>query len=233
MDNEKPFKYQWLDKMASESGPKSPTTRHICHSLLSHMDNDGRCYPSIGRLQKATNLSRPCIIKHIKLAAKERWLKVKKERHLNHSWKRNVYQAVIPTKLRGVVNEVNQVVNDVNRVGNEIDQGSKRGLPGVVNEVNPNNQENKKENNQQGPPPAPPSIGGAGRWPFEKFNQAESMRLVLSTVDNDIQYRRPEKVARAKRILSELKQEEIKAIMDELRSGEQWQRIVSLMVNNG
>lgn len=171
------FLFKWREAFMSSNGP-SPTTRHILHVMSSHMDlNGGSCYPSITRIAKMTGYSRPCVSKHIKLAVKQGWLKKEKRKSMNNAWKRNIYHAVTPENIPGVVNEVNHVVNINKGVVNDDYRHSIPKDKKVVNEIVSNSSEEEKKNSSDEKTGRIPLLGSPGFYgEQEKYISLEDMK---------------------------------------------------------
>lgn len=133
----------WRAAVASEHGPSSPLARHILLTLSVHMnEKGGSCFPSISLLVKETGLSRPSLVKHLKLAVDEEWLIVKKHGYKGQNWARNDYQAAIPKAVKDVYH-VNVEVVEGGKPQNERRLTSEQK---VVNEVNSNSSYNSSKN---------------------------------------------------------------------------------------
>lgn len=121
-------------------------TKHILLTLSCHMNDLGEsCFPSIQTLQKETSLSRPAIIKHIKIANELGWLIVEKHGFGGQGWRRNEYKINHPEGGQAGLPPSEKVVNEV----------SKRGKPEsekVVNEVNSNTSMNSSFNTSEEKP---------------------------------------------------------------------------------
>ncbi len=142
------FLYEWRTGFMSDKGLDS-NARHILHVLFSHMNRkDASCFPSITRISGLTGLSRPTVLKYLKVAVKRGWLRKEQRKSSLNSYRQNVYHAVIPANIKGVGNEVDQVVKLEGGVGNEVNQGGKAGTEKVGNSFYSNKQNNKEDNNQ-------------------------------------------------------------------------------------
>ena len=139
--NDKVFKYRWKDHFQSEDGP-SHISRHVLLALLDFMDdNGGSCFPSLQLIARRAGLARSTVQKHITLLVKQGWIR-KQQRWLSdkNSWKSNIYQAVIPKKLKGVYRETVQgIPRDGTgyteprlRVYRETDTNTPESIPGSI-----------------------------------------------------------------------------------------------------
>jgi hypothetical protein len=68
------FRYAWLDAVFSESGPEGPVKRAVCAALFKHMDDHGRCWPSLATITKAAGCSRSTAADAINALDDEGWL---------------------------------------------------------------------------------------------------------------------------------------------------------------
>ena len=85
-------------------------------------DKDGKCWPSLRKLEKASGLSRPTLIKAVKELREKNCLHIQKDKTRYGDYDFNKYY--LPNLKQGVVKE--------------IDHGGKGRLPGVVNDVDLN-----------------------------------------------------------------------------------------------
>jgi uncharacterized phage protein (TIGR02220 family) len=105
--------------------------------LAKFVDKEGKCWPSLRRLEKLSNASRPTIIKAISDLNAQGLVEIEKKRTASGDWDQNKYY--LP--------HLKKVVNDIDHVVKEVNHGGKGDLPGVVNDVytnysnitNPNN----------------------------------------------------------------------------------------------
>ena len=101
-ENTKPpgllFRWRWL--IATEHGPRSPTTRHVLLTLALHMAVDGsRAFPSEQRLAQETGLSERAVSTHLRLASEQGWIVRRRRRQVGKDWAQYVYQAAVPAGL--------------------------------------------------------------------------------------------------------------------------------------
>ncbi|MDA8138600.1 MAG: helix-turn-helix domain-containing protein [Desulfobacteraceae bacterium] len=90
----------WRRLIASENGPKSPTTRLILHTLGVHMNQaGGSCFPSTRTLAVECGLSERVVCRHLAIAVCEGWLLRSSAGKSGQAWKRNQYQAAMPKAL--------------------------------------------------------------------------------------------------------------------------------------
>jgi hypothetical protein len=127
MEKAENFLFTWRNKLLSENGPESSTTRYVMLALSTHMDLDGgSCYPSVRRLAIETAISRRAIMEHIGIAVENGWIERKSRILKDKGWKRNAYQAVIPKHIAKVVTEGDHV----NEGGHFHAQGGNSGAQG-------------------------------------------------------------------------------------------------------
>lgn len=137
-----------------------PLQKLLAFYLATFMnDEQAVAWPSLSRICKECNLSRPSVVKHLAGLEASGWLL--KEATFQSS---NRYHAIIPSDRLGLPVKKNgqkvihRVVNEVNYhskgVVNEVNHPSKGGLLSLVNEVNPNISVNNSENNKQNKPSA-------------------------------------------------------------------------------
>lgn len=106
-----------------------PHAKYIACYLRRFMnDFHDMAWPSLPRIEKETGLSRPTVIKYLKLLESEGWILKDSTKHTSMT-----YIAVLPqSALEGV---------------KELNPPSKGGLPQGVKEVYPNKQSNNQDNN--------------------------------------------------------------------------------------
>ena len=73
---EKSPAFRWLNKILSETGPRSPTTRLVLCAVFRRVNwNTGKgCFESTRTIAKKTGLTKTCVAKHLLLAVKGGWL---------------------------------------------------------------------------------------------------------------------------------------------------------------
>jgi hypothetical protein len=97
-----PFIIRWRNAVLSENGPKQFLTRYVLLVLGTYMNHEGdSCYPSIEALAKRCGFkSKHTVIKNIRLAIHEGWLKREKKRvAYGKNWRRSSYVATLPKRL--------------------------------------------------------------------------------------------------------------------------------------
>ena len=137
----------------------SPTTKLVLLTLGCHMNDMGEsCFPSIDTLCKESSLSRPAVIKHIKVARQAGWIRVGNHGLGGQKWSRSEYSISLPDDYvdeKKAVKEVNcldgkEAVKEVNclneKAVNEVSKGGKPDTEKAVNEVNPSSSVNKSNN---------------------------------------------------------------------------------------
>ena len=88
--------FVWRRQVAGPSGPE-PFGRLVLLTLALYMDRRGRCFPSVARLVEDTGLCKSTVIKYLRQAAREGWLRVEKLGR-GPNWSRHQYQALMPGK---------------------------------------------------------------------------------------------------------------------------------------
>lgn len=102
--------------------------------LSCHMNEiGGSCFPSISVLSDESGMSKPTVIKEIRIAVERGWLEKGRAGFAGQKWRHNIYRAVIP---ENVVNGVNQLVDNSSEGGKRQSKGGKRHSEKVVNGVN-------------------------------------------------------------------------------------------------
>lgn len=124
-------------KHITKFAPKNPHYKLLLLTLANYMNEAGKsCFPSVDTLVGDTSMSKPTVIKYLKKASDDGWLKISKHGFSGRQWKRNEYTASLPNK---VVKEINhesaKVVKPLNREGG---RGGKTDTNKVVKELNPN-----------------------------------------------------------------------------------------------
>lgn len=113
-------------------GPDNSTYRHLLLTLSCYMDSaGGSCFPSVDTLIKDSCLSKPTVIKYLKKADLDGWIKKSVHGYSGQGWKRHEYTANLPEK---VVKEVNRLSE---KVVKQVNQGGKPRDEKVVKQVNP------------------------------------------------------------------------------------------------
>jgi Helix-turn-helix domain len=93
-------RWEWRDLFASEHGPAA-MTRNVLHVLCKHMDQRGEsCYPGQPRIAKESGMSLRAVQKHLHLAERGGWIKIRTRRRPGQSWFIHEYKAAIPRHLR-------------------------------------------------------------------------------------------------------------------------------------
>lgn len=93
-----PTVVRWRKAVMGPDGPESPTTRLVLLALGSHMNEQGgSCFPSQELLAKETGLSERTVQVHLEFADLEGWIEIRKAQGYAQGWRRNEYQATIPT----------------------------------------------------------------------------------------------------------------------------------------
>lgn len=93
--------FTWRSIIASEHGPKGPTTRHVLLTLGLHMNEKGSsCFPSTKTLTRETGLSERCVCTHLERAINNGWLTRELGRFGGQRWRRNAYQATVPIAVK-------------------------------------------------------------------------------------------------------------------------------------
>jgi len=89
-------RYEWVNAVIGEDGPRSHTTRLVLLTLSVHMDKQGMCFPSYETLAKESGLSLRAVKYHMNLAHDEEWFK--RTSCMGHAkgWRRYDYEAMMP-----------------------------------------------------------------------------------------------------------------------------------------
>ncbi len=91
------LKYEWINAVKGEYGPKSSTTRYVLLMLSTHMNIDGsNCFPSIALLSAETKLSKRVVGLHLSKAEALGWIKRQSVKSSGQAWRRYNYQPCIP-----------------------------------------------------------------------------------------------------------------------------------------
>jgi len=131
--------WNWKKYLLTE-GPNNPTYKHLLLTLSCFMNADGEsCFPSIDTLENTSSLSRPTVIKYLKKAKSDGWIKVEKHGLEGKAWSRNEYVATIPKAVKEVNHEGGKAVKLFN-------EGGKTDTDKAVKEVNSNSTYNKPTN---------------------------------------------------------------------------------------
>lgn len=94
----KSVRFTWERKVASVSGPDSPTTRHVLLTLATHADRAGKAFPSIKTLAEETGLSERAVVQHVQIAVQGGWLTREKTKRDGQGWRRSTYWLRVPSK---------------------------------------------------------------------------------------------------------------------------------------
>ena len=98
--DERPLVIRWREAVASESGPSSPTTRHVLLTLSLWMNADGKsCSPGQRLLARATGLSQRSISIHTTIADELGWV-LRLHGKNSRGWRRDYYEALFPNAPR-------------------------------------------------------------------------------------------------------------------------------------
>ena len=102
----KPLKFEWLDLVMSESGPRS-TCRLVLFVLAHHMNNDGSsCYPGVRLIQQETGFaSRQAVIKALQDAVDEGWIEKVPRSGGRRGGTYHEYRPLIPDWVSGLPSE--------------------------------------------------------------------------------------------------------------------------------
>jgi len=138
-----------------------PTTRHVLLTLSCHMNDAGEsCYPTIETLVLETGLSRPAVIKHLKIAKDLGWIRIDKHGFSGQRWSRNDYQISWPSVNEGGQPRLPPSACEAVKAVNVVAEGSKRGSGKAVNQVNPSTPVNSPRVLQTPTPSAAPDENG-------------------------------------------------------------------------
>ncbi len=85
----------WRKRIIGPDGPDDALTRHVLLTLSVFMDRHGRCFPSVARLVEAARLSKPTVVKYLKRARAEGWIRVTRRRR-GQGWAHHHYQTLLP-----------------------------------------------------------------------------------------------------------------------------------------
>lgn len=119
--------WSWRKKIL-EFAPDNAYYKHILLTLSCYMNEaGGSCFPSIDTLVRVTSLSKPTVLKYLKKAKNDGWIKIKNHGFGGMKWKRNDYTASVP-----------RVVKELNHDG----KGWLNSHERVVKELNPNTTSN-------------------------------------------------------------------------------------------
>ena len=92
--------FQWRNAIASKSGPKEPTTRHVLLTISLHMNCDGEsCFPSVNTLAEETGRTKKSVIVHIEKAEKAGWIKKEIRGFSGQGWRRHKYRPNLPADV--------------------------------------------------------------------------------------------------------------------------------------
>lgn len=77
-------------------------TRLVLLALQHWMDDEGKCFPTVATITKATGLSRPSVTEHLNRAEAAGWIERDRGRAVGgQRWRLTHYRARIPTGLEG------------------------------------------------------------------------------------------------------------------------------------
>lgn len=215
MGNEDKFLFTWRDIVRDKDfGPKLANTRFVLFSLSFFMNEHGNnCFPSIETLKDETRLSRPTIIKHLKLAIKEGWIKREYRGQGGQGWKLYKYIPVIPKDIVKMVKQLNHVGEGgkIQREGNQIE--SKRWLnraKNVVKQLYPNTSYNTSKNTScdEHVHPFSEGVSGSSENYIPSKEEFDALRQTLSPITNkkpkpSLDQRKAELRRQAEQIMSE------------------------------
>lgn len=114
--------------------PNIAPLKHLLLTLSCYMDSvGGSCFPSIDTLVDVTSMSRPTILKYLKIAQETGWIEVEKHGLSGQQWARNQYSANVPIDVISQINKHDdsggKAVKEVNRVNekavNPFNEGGK------------------------------------------------------------------------------------------------------------
>ena len=113
--------------LAMKYGPDQSNFVLVICVLGEHMSNLGEsCFPSVERIAELSSLSKPTVIKYLKLARKEGWIRVEKHGFGGKKWKRNQYTATIPDHVWEELNNASQPSEKaVKELNHDEDEGGK------------------------------------------------------------------------------------------------------------
>lgn len=159
--------YNWVNLFAVQDLPA--TAKFIGFYFASFMNpRQQTCFPSLARIVSETGLSKPTVIKYLKVLEESEWIAITRQS--------------VSVQSKGGVQAVNHYdLNIPQKVVNQInhpDEGSKilnqRWLNSelkVVNHVNPNNNSNNNNNNKRGF--SPPTLQMVEQYCRERRNTVD------------------------------------------------------------
>lgn len=68
------LRYSWRRAFVGDNGPQCSTCRHLLHTLNHHMNNNGRCWPSIKTLARETWFDERTVRRHLGDLDKGGWI---------------------------------------------------------------------------------------------------------------------------------------------------------------
>ena len=99
-------RFDW-EREILKRGPTNPTTRHVLLTLATHINIEGKAWPTTLTLTAETALTERSVCTHLEIAANEGWIERMASKGKGKAWKNYTYRLVIPplgTELRSVAN---------------------------------------------------------------------------------------------------------------------------------
>ena len=99
-------RFDW-EREILRRGPTNPTTRHVLLTLATHINKEGKAWPTTLTLTAETALTERSVCTHLEIAANEGWIERMASKGKGKAWKNYTYRLVIPplgTELRSVAN---------------------------------------------------------------------------------------------------------------------------------
>lgn len=162
--------YFQVDNEVVENYQLSPYSGWLYCVISKYASRTGEAFPSITTLAKEANMSKPAVIKHMAILEQRNLIKVKrakinaKKNAVNHYF----FQPIIKNSYLELL-----------KVVNEVAQGGKRGLLGVVNEVDRNKtQSNKTQEEEKKKTP-----GVAGEGDSSQCEKCHELYIEVRSVD--------------------------------------------------
>lgn len=167
-------RWAWLQMIASESGPPSPTTRHAMHAVSLHMNNRGEsAWPSMETIATRMGGSVRAAKKHIKNASENGWLRVEKRRQPGRGWRVNEYRAAVPHYLAELIPKSRkQRAQGAPRRGRQGAPHSTTQCTSVLDAVHDVHTNSSVNNSINAEPPCAPN-GAGGRSDVDHYPSAE------------------------------------------------------------
>jgi len=98
--------WKWRNLIASEHGPRDPTTRLVLLTISLHMNERGEnAFPSQKLIATRTALSDRCVRAHIEKASQAGWIIVRVKGKTGQGWRINEYLPSVPPSLEVEVPE--------------------------------------------------------------------------------------------------------------------------------